>query len=87
MMIDLVHGVLVAARLWQQLGAAQRAAEWTGLLLSRPGVERVIRKAAATMGRELEAELGPAGYAAALERGRTLSLDEGVAQIRLGLAA
>jgi len=56
-----------------------------GLLLSRPGVEQVILKMVRAVGRELEAELGMAEYAAALERGRALVLDEVVAQIRVAI--
>jgi hypothetical protein len=81
MTIDLVHGVLIAARLWRRLGDQRQAAEWAGLLLSRPGVESLIRADAQALGAALETELGPAEWAAAFERGRSLLLESVVAQI------
>jgi hypothetical protein len=86
MALDQAHGVLVAARLWQQMGAAQTAAEWVGMLLSRSGVEQTVRRALAIFGRELAAELGPDEYAAALERGRGLQWMEVVAEIVVALS-
>ena len=81
MALDQAHGVLVAARLWEQKGARQTAAQWVGMLLSRSGVEQAVRKPLEAFGRELEAELGPDEYAAALEDGRGLQLAEVVAEI------
>ena len=52
-----------------------------GMLLSRTGVEQAVRRALAIFGRELEMELGPDEYAAALEHGRGLQLAEVVAEI------
>jgi len=87
MAIDQAHGLLIGARLWRQAGQPRSAAEWLGLLLSRPGADWVVRQAAEVFGRALERELGPAEYAAAVARGQALELEQVVAEILPGVPA
>jgi tetratricopeptide (TPR) repeat protein len=84
--IDLVHGLLLAARLWRQLGRSSQAAEWVNLLLAEPGVEMLVRNQVRECCAQLEADLGPAEFATAVERGRSLQFDEVIAQLAEELA-
>jgi len=85
--IDLVHGLLITTRLWQRLGRLAQAAEWVSLLLAEPGVEVMVRRQARECYAELQAGLALAEFAAAVERGRALSLEDVIAQILAELAA
>ncbi|MBC8159717.1 MAG: hypothetical protein H7Z42_00740, partial [Roseiflexaceae bacterium] len=80
--VDLFYGVFVAARLWLRRGAAERAAEWVGLLRHCAGVEYVVRSELPGLCAELEVQLGAQRCAAALARGETLHLAAVVAEIQ-----
>jgi predicted ATPase/DNA-binding CsgD family transcriptional regulator len=86
---DMVTLLYDVARVWAAEGRCEQAAELLALVLQHPASHQArmaletgrIRDSAQDLLATLEFELSPEVYAAALERGQTLALDEVVAAI------
>ena len=62
-------------------GDPERAVEFLGLVLHHPATHQMDRDRAQALLSQLEPELPPEAFAEALERGRTLELEEVVTEI------
>jgi tetratricopeptide (TPR) repeat protein len=89
---DMVALLYELARVWAAEGQLEQAAELLALVLQHPASDQsrialetgLIRDSAQDLLATLEAELSPEAYAAALERGQALELDEVVEAILRG---
>lgn len=71
--IEMMHGLLVAAKFSQRVGKFEQAAQWLGLLLSQPSIIAPILSPAMRLYRALEHEMGKVRFHEAVQGGKSLN--------------
>jgi tetratricopeptide (TPR) repeat protein len=73
------HMIMTAVSLWQDRGKVAQAAEWLGTLLNFPDLPEQEQGVVQNLRERFEAELSNEQITAAIDRGKTLNLDDVIA--------
>jgi len=81
------HMIMTAIGLWQEMGKAEQAVEWLGRLLNLPDLPQQEQSVVQNLRERFESELGEEHITAAIDRGKTLNLDDVIAAVLAELGA